>query len=126
MSQHEVIQQGQQCFNLGLYVIVILSILSLLIVVGEQQMFKLVIWFEKYFLNLLILHQLIDFTRSVCTRLFIKLIIRLRILGSASLVPAHSVEVSALNTFRTMIIHFVGINLMWRLKPIVPVWEWTA
>ena len=126
MSQHKVIQESQQCFYLWLYIVAILSILSLLIVVRQQQMLKLVIWFEKYLLNPLILHQLINFTMSVCTRLFIKLIIRLRILRSASLVPAHAIQVATLDAFWAKIIHFAGVVLVRRLKPIVPVREWTA
>ena len=77
MPQHEIVQQSQQCFNFCLDVVVVLAIFAFDLMVREQQIFKLVIWLQENFLDFLIFHQLINFTRRIRSRLFIKLVIRL-------------------------------------------------
>ena len=77
MPQHEIVQQSQQCFNFCLDVVVVLAIFAFNLMVREQQIFKLVIWLQENFLDFLIFHQLINFTRRIRSRLFIKLVIRL-------------------------------------------------
>lgn len=77
MPQHEIVQQSQQCFNFCLDVVVVLAIFAFNLMVREQQIFKLVIWLQENFLDFLIFHQLVNFTRRIRSRLFIKLVIRL-------------------------------------------------
>ena len=62
----------------------------------QQQIFELIIGLKQDLLNLLILHQLVNFARGVRPRLFVKLIVQLRILRGASLVSTCPVDVPAM------------------------------
>ena len=67
--------------------------------VRYEQILKLIVRFVQNLLNFLVLHQLINLASRVRPRLFVELVICLRIFGSTSLISTYLVyEAAALDT----------------------------